>query len=47
MAVRSLAEVRLTATYHEPPAMVRKVATKAVVPSMYGIGDLFDLRALM
>jgi len=39
MAVKSLAVVKLTATYHEPPAIVRAVVTKAVVFSMYGTGE--------
>ena len=34
MAVRSLAEVMSTATYHEPPATVNAVDTKAVVFKM-------------
>lgn len=39
MAVRSEGDVRLTATYHDPPAMVRKVVMKAVALIMYGQGE--------
>ena len=44
MAVRSLAEVMLTATYHDPPATVKAVVTKAVFFSIYATGDLWDSR---
>ena len=43
MAVKSLAVVIFTATYHEPPAIVSAVVIKVVVLIMYGMGDLFKL----
>ena len=40
MAVKSEGEVKLTATYQEPPAIVRKVVMKAVVLNIYGQGEV-------
>lgn len=39
IAVRSEAEVMSTAIYHEPPATVSAHVTKAVIRSMYGMGE--------
>ncbi len=46
MAVKSLAEVRSTATYHEPPATVKAHVIKAVFRRMYMVGDFCDSRVV-